>query len=380
MSERLHVLIVEDNPADVDLMRNALPEMGPIRFHGESVPLLSEALARLATGGIDLIMTDLGLPDSQGLATFRKLRQAAPDLAIIVLTGNDDQEMAIAAVREGAQDFLVKGQISGNLLVRAVRYAIERKRAEEDINRKAKELQEKNEELARFTYSVSHDLKSPLVTVMTFLGYLEQDLRKQDQERMNKDMAYIRGAADKMSRLLDEVLELSRIGRKMNPPLESPLQAIVREAQDLVAGQIAERCVQVEVTQEPVLLYGDRPRLVAVFQNLLDNAVKFMGDQPSPRVVIGVESGAEDVIFFVRDNGKGIDPRHQPKLFGLFEKLDPGAPGTGIGLALVKRIVEVHGGRIWAESEGHGKGTCFKFTLGKKPSEQHKSSRRPWRI
>jgi signal transduction histidine kinase len=136
----------------------------------------------------------------------------------------------------------------------------------------------------------------------------------------------------------------------------------------------------VEVTQEPVLLYGDRPRLVAVFQNLLDNAVKFMGDQPSPRVVIGVESGADDVIFFVRDNGKGIDPRHQPKLFGLFEKLDPSAPGDGIGLALVKRILEVHGGRIWAESEGPGKGTCFKFTLGEKPSEQHKSSRRPWRI
>jgi len=130
MSERLHVLIVEDNPADADLVRNALPETGPIRFHSESVPRLSEALARLATGGIDLIMTDLGLPDSQGLATFRKLRQAAPDLAIIVLTVSDDQEMAVAAVREGAQDFLVKGQVSGNLLVRAVRYALERKRME----------------------------------------------------------------------------------------------------------------------------------------------------------------------------------------------------------------------------------------------------------
>jgi len=370
MSERLHILIVEDNPADADLMRDALPETGHIRFHSESVPRLSEALARLATGGIDLVLTDLGLPDSQGLATFRELRQAAPDLAIIVLTGNDDQEMAVAAVREGAQDFLVKGQISGDMLVRAVRYAIERKQAEEA-------LREKNEELVRFTYTVSHDLKSPLVTVMTFLGYLEQDIQKQDQERMNKDMAYIRGAADKMSRLLDEVLELSRIGRKMNPPVEAPLQAIVREAQDLVAGQIAERGVQVEVTQEPVLLYGDRPRLVAVFQNLLDNAVKFMGDQPSPRVVIGVESGAADVTFFVRDNGKGIDPRHQPKLFGLFEKLDPGAPGTGIGLALVRRIVEVHGGKVWVESEGAGKGTCFKFTLGGKPSEQHKSSADP---
>jgi len=135
MSERLHILIVEDNPADADLMRDALPETGHIRFHSESVPRLSEALARLATGGIDLVLTDLGLPDSQGLATFRELRQAAPDLAIIVVTVSDDEEMAVAAVREGAQDFLIKGQISGNLLVRAVRYAIERKRTEETLKK-----------------------------------------------------------------------------------------------------------------------------------------------------------------------------------------------------------------------------------------------------
>jgi len=142
MNERLHVLIVEDNPADVDLMRDALPETGPIRFHSESVPRLSEALARLAIGGIDLVMTDLGLPDSRGLATFRTLRQAAPDLAIIVLTGNDDQEMAVAAVREGAQDFLIKGQISGNQLMRAVRYAIERKRTEKEIRLLNAELEQ----------------------------------------------------------------------------------------------------------------------------------------------------------------------------------------------------------------------------------------------
>jgi len=135
MSEGARVLIVEDNPADVDLIRDALPETGPIRFHVESVPRLSEALARLATGGIDLVMTDLGLPDSQGLATFRALHQAAPDLAIMVVTVSDDEEMAVATVREGAQDFLVKGQISGNLLVRAVRYAIERKRTEETLKK-----------------------------------------------------------------------------------------------------------------------------------------------------------------------------------------------------------------------------------------------------
>ncbi len=229
--------------------------------------------------------------------------------------------------------------------------------------RHEQELQAKNDELVRFTYTVSHDLKSPLVTIRTFSGYLEQDLRKPDAVEVDKDLAYIRNAADKASRLLDELLELSRIGRKINPPVEAPLQELVQEALDLVAGRIVERGVTVEVTKDPVLLFGDRTRLVEVFQNLVDNAVKFMGREKAPRVEIGADRVGGETVFFVRDNGIGIDPRYQPKLFGLFEKLDPGSDGTGIGLALVKRIVEVHGGRIWVESEGPGKGTTFRFTL-----------------
>jgi len=241
----------------------------------------------------------------------------------------------------------------------------ERKRAEEAIHRKAKELQEKNDELNRFTYAVSHDLRSPLVTIRTFQGQLEQDLRSQDAARIEMDLGYIRNAADKMSRLLDELLRLSRVGRIMNPSEEAPLQAVVKEALDLVAGRITARGVQVDLTEEPVVVTGDRTRLVEVFMNLVDNAAKFMGDQPAPRVEIGVEQVGEELALFVRDNGIGIDPRLQPMLFGLFHKLDPGSEGTGIGLALVRRIVEVHGGRIWVESEGPGKGTTFRFTLAK---------------
>ncbi|MBE3126603.1 MAG: PAS domain S-box protein [Acidobacteria bacterium] len=242
----------------------------------------------------------------------------------------------------------------------------ERKRAEEAIRRNAEELQEKNDELIRFTYTVSHDLKSPLVTIRTFLGYLEQDIRKPDAAIVDKDLTYIRNAADKVSRLLDELLELSRIGRKVNPPVEVPLQEVVKEALDLVAGRIAERGVTVKVTKEPVQLTGDRPRLVEVFQNLVDNAVKFMGRERTPCVEIGVDKVGGETVLFVRDNGIGIDPQYQPKLFGMFEKLDPGTEGTGIGLALVKRIVEVHGGRIWVESEGPGKGATFRFTVSGK--------------
>ena len=133
MSEMLHILMVEDNPADVDLIRELLPDTGAVGFQIESVSRLSEALSRLKNEGVDLVLLDLGLPDSQGLETFRKLLEAAPHIAVIILTGNDDQEMAVAAVREGAQDYLVKGQVGGNLLSRATRYAVERQRAEAKI-------------------------------------------------------------------------------------------------------------------------------------------------------------------------------------------------------------------------------------------------------
>ena len=241
----------------------------------------------------------------------------------------------------------------------------ERKQQEEALQRSSKELQERNDELARFTYTASHDLKSPLVTVKAFLGYLEQDTLKQDAEAIQKDRQYIYSAVDKMSRLLDELLDLARVGRKMNPPEEMPLQEVVKDALDMVAGGIMQKGVDVVVTKEPILLCGDRMRLVEVFQNLVDNAIKFMGDQPNPRVEIGVEKPGAETMFFVRDNGIGIIPRFLPKVFGLFEKYDPGTKGSGIGLALVKRIVEVHGGKIWVESEGLGKGTTFRFTLAK---------------
>jgi PAS domain S-box-containing protein len=226
-------------------------------------------------------------------------------------------------------------------------------------------LLQRNAELLRFTYTVSHDLKSPLVTIRTFLGYLEQDLQKQDQGGIESDLGHMRRAAEKMSLLLDELLELSRVGRKMNPPEDISLQTLVAEAMDLVAGRITQRGVKVQVTDLPVTLHGDRVRLREVFQNLIDNAVKFMGEQPEPRVEIGAENTASETVLFVRDNGLGIDPRHQGKLFGLFEKLHPGTEGTGIGLALIKRIIEVHGGRIWAESAGPEQGSTFRFTLGK---------------
>ena len=141
MNNLLRILIVEDNPADADFIRELMPDTGSVRFQFESVSRLSEAIARLERQGLDLILLDLSLPDSLGLPTLHQVRRAAPEVPVIVLSGNNDQDLAVIAVQAGAQDYLVKGQISGSLLVRAARYALERKRAANERERLIGDLQ-----------------------------------------------------------------------------------------------------------------------------------------------------------------------------------------------------------------------------------------------
>ena len=229
------------------------------------------------------------------------------------------------------------------------------------------ELESKNAELERFTYTVSHDLKSPLFTIRGFLGYLEQDALNGNQERLRSDIKRIIDATHKMQHLLNDLLELSRVGRVGNDPEVVPFDELVRDAMEIIHGRIAERGIAVRVDTNLPTVYGDKVRLLEVVQNLMDNASKFMGDQREPRIEIG-QDGEDDgkPIFYVRDNGIGISPEHYDRVFGLFNKLDVNSNGTGIGLALVKRIVEVHGGRIWVESEA-GKGSTFFFTLPSQP-------------
>ena len=239
----------------------------------------------------------------------------------------------------------------------------ERKRVEAEREKIIKELETKNAELERFTYTVSHDLKSPLITIGGFIGLLEEDARSGNTAKFDRDLDRIREAKDKMHRLLNELLELSRIGRLINVPVNVPFGQIVEEALALTNGRITAGNVQVDVANTLPVVNGDRPRLVEVMQNLIDNAAKFTVDRPNPQIRIGVCEQQGEKVFFVKDNGLGIDPLFHEKIFGLFDKLDPKSEGTGVGLALVKRIIEVHNGRIWVESEGKGRGSTFYFTL-----------------
>lgn len=234
---------------------------------------------------------------------------------------------------------------------------------EEEREKLIVELEEKNAELEQFTYTVSHDLKSPLITIRGFLGFVREDSKNGNLARLDADIQRISDATEKMQTLLNDLLELSRVGRLVNKPREIVFRDLVGETLELLYGRISQSAVAVSVADDFPSVFGDYERMLEVMQNLIDNACKFMGDQTTPRIEIGHQGLVNNMpVFFVRDNGIGIPAEFHENIFGLFNKLDARSDGTGVGLALVRRIIEFHGGRIWVESEP-GRGTTFFFTL-----------------
>jgi len=249
-----------------------------------------------------------------------------------------------------------------------------RERIQAEREKLIEQLEMNNAELERFTYTVSHDLRNPLVTIKGFIGMLNKDINESRPERVQHDMSRIANATDKMDSLLSELLELSRVGRIANPSEEIDTVRLVQDALELLHAKVSSSNVKVVVVDELPVLYGDRIRLLEVFENLLDNAIKYKGDQAELVIEIGIRNTAGQQVVFVKDNGLGIEKRYHTRIFGLFEKLDPTVKGTGIGLALVKRIIETHGGWIWVESEGLGQGSTFCFTIPdgrKQENEDH---------
>jgi PAS domain S-box-containing protein len=245
----------------------------------------------------------------------------------------------------------------------SIRDISDRKRTEVQREMLITQLEQKNTELERFTYTVSHDLKSPLITIQGFAGLLEDDALNGDQLQMKKDIHRITAAADIMQTLLADLIELSRVGKIINPLQKIPFGTIVNEAVDLLAGPLAKRNVTVDVASSLPVVNVDHTRIREVMINLIENALKYLGDQTDPVIRIGADMNGETMVFFVQDNGIGIDSRYLERIFNLFERLDASEQGTGIGLTIVRQIIEVHGGKIWAESDGAGKGTTFRFTL-----------------
>jgi len=228
-----------------------------------------------------------------------------------------------------------------------------------------KELEMRNVEMERFIYTVSHDLRSPLITIMGFADLVREDLNANEIERARNELEYIKSSAAKMDLLLTNTLQLSRIGRIINEPVYVPFGELVQEAQEQLAGQIRSSNVEISVAEDFPAVYVDRMRIVEVLVNLIENSINYMGEQPHPRIEIGYEEEDEkEVVIFVRDNGIGIEKSQHEKVFEIFYRVEKSmnSKRTGVGLAIVKRIIEVHKGRIWIESE-EGKGCTVCFTL-----------------
>ncbi len=248
------------------------------------------------------------------------------------------------------------------------------KKAEEEKNKLIEDLKSKTEELETLIYIISHDLKSPLITIKGFLYFLEEDYKDRNLEKFKQDLEYIKKACDSMESLLKELLEFSRIGRKKEKFENISIDEVIKEVIFLLSGVINERKVKIEIKGSLPEVYGDRNRIKQVFQNLIENAIKYMGDQKNPKIEIGSLIKNNKEVIYVKDNGIGIPPEHHERIFHLFEQLDPESKGTGAGLAIVKKILKFHKGDIWVESE-KGKGSTFYVYIpGKKEKINEKGS------
>ncbi|MBU1248344.1 MAG: GHKL domain-containing protein [Proteobacteria bacterium] len=218
-------------------------------------------------------------------------------------------------------------------------------------------------ELERFTYTVSHDLKSPIITIKGFLGKLAHDIENENRESIQKDIERIDIAATRMNHLLDELLNLSRIGRLGLTLEEVNLDEAVAEVIETLHSQVSEADGSIRVEGQLPTVMAISVRIREVFQNIIENSLKFTRQGVAPEIEIGSRLESGKTVFYVKDNGIGIDPRYHDKIFNLFEQLEPDKRGTGIGLTVVKRIIKHHNGSIWVESDGESAGSTFYFTL-----------------
>jgi signal transduction histidine kinase len=370
MATLLRALIVEDSENDTQTMLREL-RRGGYEVEWERVETRSAMEEALSQQTWDLILCDYTLPRFSAGDALKTLERSGLDLPFIIISGTIEEESAVEMLKAGAHDFIVKSKLARLLP------AIERELREAEIRRLQREaeverqellarLEAINSEIERFTYLAFHDLRAPLITIKGFAGAVKQDLESERYDKAQKDIQRIVGAADKMDEILSDLLEFARIGRVRRPSEEVDLQKIVQEALKKFEGLVRAKNIKVELSPVLPRVYGDRIRLREVFENLIENAAQYTSEREQPWIEIGTRWQADEQIIFVRDNGPGVDPRYHKRIFELFEKLDPNTQGPGIGLALTKRIIEVHGGRIWVESSGDGEGSTFCFTLPEK--------------
>lgn len=336
------ILLVEDNPGDARLLRVSIPP----EFQLTHVERLDDALRELRTGAHDVVLLDLSLPDSHGLDTCQRVCAASPDTPVIVLTGLADDQIAVQAVREGAQDWLVKGRTEGELVVRAIRYAIER-------NRLHTRLRELDRVRRLFLSVVTHDLKSPAASILAGIDLLLGERLGPLTADQRHVLELAARTAHRQARLIRDLLDVAVIeaGAMIVHPADHPLRPLVEGVIDELGAVIGARGLTVvNAVDAAERVHGDADRIAQALANLLSNAVKFASHQIR---VTAVRTGA-GLELAVEDDGPGIAPEVSEHLFDRFVRTDAAGGGAGLGLWIVRGIADAHGGSVRAERGAPG--------------------------
>jgi signal transduction histidine kinase len=386
-TEAVDILLVEDSIDDAFLLERAIGRAAPGQFRVRSTSLLGEALDALADSDFEVALLDLSLPDSHGLDTFLRIHACRPDLPVVVLTGNDDDQLAAKALQEGAQDYLIKGQVDGNALVRSVRYAIERqrsrsleasnaalekeiserKRIQEELQVLAAKLERSNQELQQFASVASHDLQEPLRKIIVFGDRLRKKAGDKLEGQASDYLERMTSAAHRMQSLIHELLAFSRVVSKARPFQPVDLGAVAGEVVGDLEVLIEKVHGRVQIESLPVI-DADPMQVRQLFQNLIANALKFRREDAVPVVHVWAEEAAgvrgRAVRLAFQDNGIGFEEKYLDRIFAPFQRLHGRGEyeGSGMGLAICHRIVDRHGGEITARST-LGEGSTFLITL-----------------
>jgi len=367
MSAPTRILLVEDSRSDARLLEATLQDAGIHRFRLTHVERLDEALAALGDGGFDVVLLDLHLPDSQGLDTLAQLKREQPGVPVVVLTGLDDEELAVRAVQAGAQDYLPKGVVDGALLARLIRHAVERHQIGVELERaRAEQIRLRDQ----FLTHVSHELRTPLAAMHQFLDILADGLagalNDEQQAYIQRTLRNARQLESMVAELLDAVR--AQTGKLAVTVQRVELAPLVSDAVGGFAGRAADKAIDLGAEVQPSLaaVRADAGRVGQVLGNLLDNALKFTPEGGEVRVSALEDGEPGFARVEVADNGPGVPADVAERIFERLWQVEddagPSRKGLGLGLHICRELVARQGGRIWVDSRP-GEGATFAFTL-----------------
>ena len=364
----LHILIIEDEVAFVYLLRRVFKPYGR-RYKLTTVASIANARDVLDHSPPDIVIADLFLPDGRSVELFKE-DQYRDRFPVIIITGYGDEKVAVDVMKSGVLDYIVKSgdklKEMPQILEKALRqwnYLMEQRQADQERKQIIQELEKKKAEIDSFTHNVAHYLKSPLISIKGLLEYWKEDEAAGDVKRMKQDVKHILDVVSNMEFALDQLLELYRISQLSHPTDTFSFEELVRDVLIVMNDELTKKNIHVELNIDCVQVFGYRTYIMEVLNQLLSNAISFIGDTKKPEIKISTEHKKKRLTVSIQDNGMGIAPEDQSRVFRIFEKVNPKSKGKGIGLMYCKRVMEAHGQKIWLESKGVDKGSRFFFTM-----------------